>query len=171
MSVEERMSDIPGTPPWIKKMSAKTKIYKSAAVIKELDAAFSSKTERDVAYMIATSHEYKKPNIKAALSFVKNYTWERSKENIGNLQGLAKPTDEKKVSDMAKKIDLKTVKPLIVVNKLNGIRPQSFGKKILVDGHHRYMALKRIGAKNIPVYKGTYTGNAEKSTKELISRD
>lgn len=169
MTAEERMSEIPETPPWIKKMRAKSKIYKTAAAIKELDEAFASKTEREVAYMIATSHEYKKPNIKAALSFVKNYDWEKSTEDISNLQGLNKPTDEEKVLDMARKITPSTVKPLIVVNKLNGIRPQSFGKKILIDGHHRYLALKNMGAKKVPVYKGLYTGDAEKSTKELMS--
>jgi phage-related protein len=53
------------------------------------------------------------------------------------------------------------------VNQFHGIRPQTPGKKILVDGHQRLEALKFLGEASTPIYKGTYTGNAEKSIAEL----
>jgi hypothetical protein len=129
--------------------------------IQELDDAFPDPTERAVAYMIATSHEYKKPNIAAALSFVKNYKWEKSECRINDMQGINKPINEEKVQDMAK--NMKVVNPFIVVNQLHGIRPQTPGKKILIDGHHRHEACKCQGRESVPVYKGTYIGEDKNS--------
>jgi hypothetical protein len=137
--------------------------------IPELDRAFShNPLARKVAYMIATSHEYKKPNIDAALSFVKNYDWELSKADICDLQGINKPVDEVKVQDMAK--NMTTVKPFIAVNKFQGITPQSKGKLMLIDGHHRQEACKLQGKTSVPIYKGTYTGAAELTRKELMEK-
>ncbi|MFA7143637.1 MAG: SNF2-related protein, partial [Candidatus Dojkabacteria bacterium] len=131
------------------------------AQLKEEDVA------KKVVHMVATSHEYKKPNVKAGLSFTKNYKWEVGTEKVSNLQGINKPVDEDKLRDMVKKLDIKTMKPLVAVNKLHGIRPQSFGKRILIDGHHRLEACRRLGIEEVPVYKGTYTGKAEPPTKVL----
>lgn len=133
--------------------------------IPELDEAFKNPLERKIAYMIATSHEYKKPNIEAALSFVKNYDWELSRSHVDNLQGINKPVNEAKVADMVK--NMKIVKPFIVVDKFQGITPQTKGKLMLIDGHHRHEACKCKCKMDVPVYKGTYTGAAEKHQDEL----
>ena len=133
--------------------------------IPALEKAFSDPIEKKVAYMISTSHEYKKPNVKAALAFVKNYKWELSECKLSDLQGINKPVNQAKVDDMAK--HMKTVKPFITVNQFHGIRPQTPGKKLLIDGHHRKMALELQGKLTTPIYKGTYTGNAEKDMSEL----
>jgi hydroxymethylpyrimidine pyrophosphatase-like HAD family hydrolase len=73
--------------------------------IPALEEAFSDPLEKKIAYMIATSHEYKKPNAKAAISFVKNYKWEESETSVSNLQGINKPINEEKVADMVKTIN------------------------------------------------------------------
>ena len=135
--------------------------------IPAIENAFSDPIEKKVAYMIATSHEYKKPNVKAALSFVKNYKWEISTAKVSNLQGINKPIIPEKVQDMAKKMKGKTPKPLICINQFHGIRPQTPGKKILMDGHHRLEACKVNGVTEVPIYKGTYDGGAEKNYIEL----
>lgn len=142
--------------------------------IQEFEEAFSDPIEKKVAHMIATSHEYKKPNIKAGLSFTKNYKWELATEKVSNLQGINKPIIDEKVKELAEKIKENKVNPLVVVNQLHGIRPQTHGKKVLMDGHHRLEACKLLKIDEVPVYKGTYTGKAELSTKELkkqASRD
>lgn len=133
--------------------------------IPAIEKAFSNPLDKKVAYMIATSHEYKKPNVKAALTFVKNYKWELSNCRLCNMQGINKPVNKEKVADMVK--NMKRVDPFIVVNQFHGIRPQTPGKKILIDGHHRMHACEAKGMDEIPVYKGTYTGNAERPIEEL----
>lgn len=137
--------------------------------IPNIEKAFSNdKIAKQVAYMMATSHEYKEPNTTAAIKMTKNYKWELTKEKIKNLQGIHKPIKESKVSDMVK--NFKPTKPFIVVNQLHGIRPQTPGKKILLDGHHRKECCIRKGIEEVPVYKGTYTGGSEKSIAELIEK-
>jgi hypothetical protein len=136
-----------------------------------LENSFKAGPAKDVAYMIATSHEYKTPNVKAALSFTKNYDWEIATARVANLQGIDKPIIQEKVKAIADNINPKKLKPLVVVNQLNGVRPQTPGKKILVDGHHRIEAYKYLGITETSVYKGTYTGNAEKSFKELQEKN
>lgn len=137
--------------------------------IPAIENALNNKIEKDVATMMATSHEYKKPNVDAALALVKNYKWEKSKIKISDLQGIEKPVNKEKVLNMA--MDIKSnknkVEPFIVVNQLHGIRPQSSGKKILLDGHHRKEACKFLGMQEVPVYKGTFTGGAQLSKDEL----
>lgn len=143
-------------------------LYKQASEkIQELEDAFRDPIAKKVAYMIATSHEYKKPNIKAALSFVKNYDWEVSSAKTRDLQGINKPIIEDKVVSMAKQMKGGNINPLVCVNQLHGIRHQSPGKKILLDGHHRIEACKINGVEEVPIYKGTYTGKAERSYDEL----
>lgn len=138
-------------------------------VLKKIESAFKNDTiAKDVAYMIATSHEYKEPNEDSAIRLVSNYKWEKRSMNINNLQGIDKPVIKEKVLNLAKSIDPKKIKPLMVVDKFQGITPQSKGKKILIDGHHRKEACDFIGMKEIPVYYGKYTGNAEKTVDELI---
>lgn len=126
--------------------------------IPEIEEMFpDDEVARAVAYMIATSHEYKKPNTNNAISFVKNYTWKKTEINPNRLQGINKPVIQEKVDGMVK--NMRKPKPLIVVNQFNGIRPQTPGKKILVDGHHRLEAYKVKEWNPIPVYEGTYTGS------------
>ena len=139
-------------------------------IIPELEEAFKDDPlAKEIAYMMATSHEYKdKPNIKGALALVKNYKWEKSNCKVNQLQGIDKPINEEKVKNIAEGIKKNGTKPLITVNQLHGIRPQTSGKRILLDGHHRLEALKLLGIDETPIYKGTYTGGAEKSFKELI---
>jgi hypothetical protein len=123
--------------------------------------------------MIATSHEYKTPNVDGALAFVKNYTWEENTAKLNSLQGINKPIKQEKVMKIAEEIRKHggKVDPFIVVNQLNGIRPQTPGKKILFDGHHRMKACELIMKEDVPVYKGTYTGGAQKSKEELRTVD
>ena len=54
--------------------------------------------------MLATSHEYKKPAVDAALAFVQNYKWEKSTEKTKNLQGINKPVKQDKVNEIAESI-------------------------------------------------------------------
>jgi hypothetical protein len=123
--------------------------------------------------MIATSHEYKTPNVVGALAFVKNYKWEESTTKLNSLEGINKPIKQEKVLDIANGIQKHDgeVDPFIVVNQFHGIRPQTPGKKILFDGHHRMEACKLLDKKEVPVYKGTYTGAAQKSKQELREHD
>ena len=134
-----------------------------------LSKAFKRKLDSEVAEMMANSHEYKRPNTAGALALVKNYAWEKKRRKISELQGINKPIIESKVLDMAMAIkkDKKLLKPFIVVNKIHGINPQSKGKRILLDGHHRMEACKLLGIAEVPVYEGRYTGGAELDTKEL----
>lgn len=139
--------------------------------LEKIDKAFSdNKLARDVAYMIATSHEYKKPNEDAAIKLVSNYNWEKRMMKVSDLQGINKPVIKEKVFDIAKTLNVKTATPLMVVNKFQGITPQSPGKKILLDGHHRKEAYEFLGVKEIPVYYGKYTGASEKTVSELIDK-
>jgi hypothetical protein len=135
--------------------------------ILEIENAFDNDIAKQVAYMIATSHEYKTPNVKAALHFTKNYTWEKGKLPLDKMLGINKPIIEDKVKDIANTIPKQGCKPFIVVNQLDAIRPQQPGKKILIDGHHRFEACKLIGISEVPVYIGTYTGGAHKDINEL----
>lgn len=152
----------------LKKLQEKKAADEHDEHIEILDKAFPNELERKVAYMIATSHEYKKPNTDAAIAFVKNYRWELSTAKVSDLQGIDKPIIEEKVEDMVKTIKEHEVAPFITVNNFHGVRPQTPGKKILVDGHHRKEACLRAGISEVPIYKGIYTGDAEKSTKELV---
>lgn len=139
--------------------------------LKVLTKAFDDKLAKEVAVMIATSHEYKTPNLKAGLHFTKNYDWQESTVKIANLQGINKPIIEEKVDKIANGIK-KTgeVSPFVVVNQLDAIRPQTPGKKILIDGHHRLEACKKLGVIEVPVYLGTYHGGAHKSIEELSEK-
>ncbi|MEG0728222.1 MAG: hypothetical protein RR420_01230 [Anaerovoracaceae bacterium] len=137
-------------------------------VIPEIEQACKDPVEKKVAYMMATSHEYKKPNVLGALRMVKNYKWELSREKISNLQGIDKPIKDEKVRCMLCDMSEKDVKPFIVVNQFHGIRPQTPGKKILLDGHHRKVFCKYKGMDTVDVYKGTYTGAAEKKLKDFL---
>jgi hypothetical protein len=141
--------------------------------IKSIEDSCDNKIEKEVATMMATSHEYKTPNVDGALALVKNYKWEKGTEKLKNLQGIEKPIVKEKVLNMSKAIekDKGKVKPLIVVNKLHGITPQTKGRKILLDGHHRKEALELLGKEDVPVYKGTFTGKAQKDKKELRGMD
>ena len=123
---------------------------------------------KKVAYMIATSHEYKEPNEDSAIKLVSNYKWEEKRMKLSNLQGIDKPVIKEKVFNMAKSIKPEKLKPLMVVDKFQGITLQSKGKKILLDGHHRKEACIFLGLDEVPVYYGKYTGEAEKTVEELI---
>lgn len=140
--------------------------------IKSLEDAFSNDpVALKVAYMIATSHEYKdKPNVEAAIKFTKNYDWKESTMRVDKIQGIDKPLIKEKVLEIATsmKSDGENKYPLAVVDKFQGITPQSPGMKLCMDGNHRKEGLSMAGMKFTPVYLGKYTGNAEKSTAELI---
>jgi hypothetical protein len=126
----------------------------------KIDETLDKELDKQVAQMMATSHEYKKPNENGALSMVTNYDWYKTTEKTSNLQGLNKPIIKEKVLNIAKSLqDGEKLKPFIVVDKLYGINPQSKGKKILLDGHHRLEACDMIGRKEVPVYYGKYHGN------------
>lgn len=143
--------------------------FNSKGKIPNIEKAFEgSEVAKKVAYMIATSHEYTKPNTEHAIKLVKNYTWEERKLKTSDLQGINKPVIKEKVFDMAKSIKPEKLKPLMVVNKFQGITPQTPGKKILLDGHHRLEACIFKGIKEVPVYYGKYNGSAEKPISELI---
>ena len=122
--------------------------------------------------MMATSHEYKTPAIDAALALVQNYKWELTTAKTKNLQGINKPVNRKKVESMAKDFGKAKdkVAPFIVVDKLHGIRPQTRGKRILLDGHHRLHACEAIGMEEVPVYLGTFTGGAQ-LPKEVLREE
>lgn len=137
--------------------------------IPAIEKALECPIARKVATMMATSHEYKTPNVDGALAMAKNYKWEKSTEKIRNLQGINKPVKKEKVMNIAMGIkeNKGKVEPFIVVNQLHGIRPQTPGKKVLLDGHHRMEACEFLGKEEVPVYKGTYTGEAQKSKGEL----
>lgn len=124
--------------------------------------------EKKVAYMLATSHEYKKPNTKSSIKFVKNYSWELSDAKLKDMQGINKPVIKDRVMNIAKHTKLNNRPPLIVVNQLDGIRPQTPGKKILIDGHHRKEAYEFLGAEKTPVYKGIFNGKATKNIDDLL---
>ena len=66
-------------------------------VLKKIEAIFKDDSiARDVAYMIATSHEYKEPNEDSAVRLVSNYKWEKKTMKIANLQGIDKPVIKEK---------------------------------------------------------------------------
>ena len=136
--------------------------------LKILKDSFMDTIPKKVAEMIATSHEYKVPNIKAGLHFTKNYDWKVGTLSIKDMQGINKPIIESKVNDIAQSIHKKGhISPFVVVNQLDAIRPQTSGKKMLIDGHHRLEACKKLGIDEVPVYIGKYTGNAHKHIDEL----
>lgn len=167
---------IPGTVEWIKSEIKKEGLKKHAAneldfarngKIPAIEKAFSTVLEKKVAYMIATSHEYSKPNTEAAIKLVKNYRWAEQEIAINRLQGINKPVIQDKVDKIAKEI--KKPSPLIAVNQFHGIRPQTPGKKILLDGHHRLKAYEQKNWTLIPIYSGEYTGKAELPLEELVN--
>lgn len=139
--------------------------------LEKIDKAFKKdRIARDVAYMIATSHEYKEPNQDAAIKLVSNYTWSNGTEKLKNLQGIDKPVNKEKVFNIAKSIKPNKLTPLMVVDAFQGITPQTKGKKILLDGHHRVSACELLGIDEAPVFKGKYNGKAEKTVEELIEK-
>lgn len=160
-SMNEHMSQI------LKIASSSYYDFDKNGKIQAIEDAFDSKIEKEVAYMMATSHEYKKPNTKKAIIMTKNYKWEMGKEPLSKIQGINKPVIKEKVLNIAKNI--KKPKPLIVVNQLHGLRPQTPGRKILLDGHHRLEAYEFMGLTETPVYKGTYTGASEIPIDQLIN--
>jgi len=134
------------------------------------DAFKNDPIGKAVAYGVATSHEYDEPNVEAALSFAKNYKWSEATMDVENIEGIDKPVNNTKVFEIASTIKQEggdNNYPLVVVDKLHGITPQSDGKAILIDGHHRKEALSFIGSKKTKVYKGVYTGAAEKEFNDL----
>lgn len=139
----------------------------SEGKIPAIEKALECPIARKVATMLATSHEYKKPNIDGALAFVKNYSWQEVEIPIKNIQGIEKPIDQKKVNEIAKGVNPKRLSPLIVVDKIHGIRPQTRGKRILIDGHHRKLAYIQRGVEMTPVYLGSFTGGSQLPNKEL----
>lgn len=140
--------------------------------LEKIELAFKDKPiAKKVAYMIATSHEYKKPNELSAIKLVSNYDWTEGKIKPSDLQGINKPVIKEKVFEIAKNINEKNMTPLMVVNKFQGITPQSPGKKILLDGHHRKEAAELKGLKEVPIYYGKYNGNAEKTINELVNKE
>lgn len=139
--------------------------------LEKINKMFASNTiEREVANMIATSHEYKTPNEDGAIKLVGNYKWEKKMMKINKLQGINKPVNKEKVFNIAKTINSNNIKPFMVVDKFQGITPQTPGSKILLDGHHRKEACEFKGIQEVPVYYGKYTGGTEKSVKELIEK-
>jgi hypothetical protein len=113
-----------------------------------------------VSYSIATSHEYSTPNVAAAIAFVKDYDWEQSSWRVDGLQGINKPINEAKVKEIANTIREKGNDfPLVTVDKFHGITPQTPGKLLLMDGHHRQHGLEEVGHETTPIYKGTYKGH------------
>jgi len=170
---KERMSQIPATPPFIEKyLRAKRDIYKKASEsstkIKEIEDAFKDGIEKEICYMLATSHEYKKPNISNSISFVRNYDWVLMTTRLVLIEGINKPVDDDRVRTLSRK--MKTQTPLIVVNQLNGILPQTRGKSILFDGHHRYESYKDKGFITTPIYKGFYTGGDSITKRNLMPK-
>ena len=157
----------------IKKQASDENSVNKEGKIPAIENALSCPIAREVATMMATSHEYKTPNVDGALAMVKNYKWEKDTAKLSSLQGIDKPIKKEKVLAIAEGIkeNKGKVSPFIVVNQLHGIRPQTPGKKILLDGHHRMEACEFLGKEEIPVYKGTYTGAAQKSKEELRSMD
>lgn len=139
--------------------------------LEKIEKAFGDNDiAKRVAYMIATSHEYKEPNQDAAIKLVSNYTWSEGTEKIKSIQGIDKPIDKEKVFAIAKSMKPKKMTPLMVVNAFQGITPQTKGKRILLDGHHRLAACEFLGIDEVPVYKGRYNGKAEKSIDDLIEK-
>jgi len=139
--------------------------------LEKIDRAFlKGSIDREVAYMIATSHEYKTPNEDGAIKLVKNYKWQKKMMKIDKLQGIDKPVNKEKVFNIAETIKPGNINPFMVVDKFQGITPQTKGHSILLDGHHRKEACEFKGIKEVPVYYGKYTGGAEKSIEELIEQ-
>jgi len=142
----------------------------NSKTIPELEEVFKDDPIRKkISIMIATSHEYKdKPNIEAGIKFAKNYDWSEKDIALDKLQGINKPVIKEKVFEIAKAMDGKDNKwPVIAVDKIHGIYPQSKGKAILFDGHHRLEAMLFVGMKDTPCYYGKYNGDSEKSLDEL----
>lgn len=137
--------------------------------LEKVDKAFKGDSiARKVAYMIATSHEYKVPNEDGAIKLVSNYKWSEKKMKIDKMQGINKPVNYEKVFAIAKNLKEDKLTPFMVVDKFQGITPQSPNHKILLDGHHRQKACKMRGIKEVSIYYGTYTGGAEKTIDEII---
>lgn len=145
--------------------------FDSKKKIQAIEDAFKDdKIAKEVAYMIATSHEYKEPNTKSAIRLVKNYKWSEKKMSIDKMQGINKPVNKEKVFNIANSLNIKTLKPFMVVDKFQGITPQTPNHKILLDGHHRKEACEFKGIKEVPIYYGKYNGKAEKDIQELIEK-
>lgn len=137
--------------------------------IPAIEKALDNSVAREVATMMATSHEYKTPNVDGALAMVKNYKWEKTMCPVNKMEGINKPVNPEKVLSIAAGIkkDRNKVSPFIIVDKLHGIRPQTPGKKILLDGHHRKEACELLKMEEVPVYKGTFTGKAQIPKQDL----
>lgn len=139
--------------------------------LEKIEKAFGNDPiAREVAYMIANSHEYKTPNEDGAIKLVSNYKWTKKTMNINKMQGIDKPVNSEKVFNIAKNLKLESLTPFMVVDKFQGITPQTLNHKILLDGHHRKEACKLKGIMDVPVYYGKYNGGAEKSIAELIEK-
>lgn len=125
-----------------------------------------------VSTMIYNSHDYKGTDLSPALTLARNYDWKETFCRVSDLQGIDKPVKEDKADSIADDLrqEGQNKNPLIAVNKLHGITPQSNKKHILLDGHHRKEAMKRADIKTTPIYKGTYTGNAEISHDDLFEK-
>lgn len=171
------MDQIPQTPPFLARYNqTKEQIYKAAAemtmvngAIPAIESAFANDPiAKAVCYMIATSHEYKKPNTENSIAFVRNYSWKKATMKTALIEGVGKSVDKEKVLKMA--TEMKEQSPLIVVNQIGGIRPQSRGKGFLFDGHHRLEAYRFKGYSDTPVYLGTYTGKDSMTKTNLLPK-
>jgi hypothetical protein len=171
------MDQIPQTPPFLARYNkTKEQIYKAAAemtmvngVIPAIESAFANDPiAKEVCYMIATSHEYKKPNTENSIAFVRNYSWQEDTMKTSLIEGVGKPVDKEKVLKMA--TEMQEQSPIIVVNQIGGIRPQSRGKAFLFDGHHRLEAYRFKGYNSTPVYIGTFTGKDSLTKTNLLPK-
>lgn len=140
--------------------------------IKRLEEIFKDDPLRaKVSTMIYSSHDYKGTDLSPALTLARNYDWNQTYCRVSDLQGIDKPVKEEKANSIADGLreEGENKFPLIVVNKLHGITPQSNRKHILLDGHHRKAGMKLAEIKTTPIYKGTYTGDAEVNHMELFN--
>ena len=145
-----------------------TGIYLKTGKIPLIDSMAKTDIEKEVGYMISTSHEYKQPNLDAAFGLMRNYDWEKKKIKISDMQGIDKPVIASKVDNMVENFNKNKIKPFIVVDKFYNIKPQSRGKVILLDGHHRKLACIAKGIDEVDVYFGKYNGNAEDDAKNNL---
>jgi len=152
-----------------------SKVYGKDGKIEALELAFEKDTiGKKVAYMFANSHEYKgSPNVDAAIAFCKNYKWTEVTVKVDDIQGINKPVNKNKAFEIALTMqkDKGNKYPLICVDSIQGFTPQSKGKLILVDGHHREAAMELADIKTTKIYKGTFTGGSQISNEELIGKD
>jgi len=118
----------------------------------------------NVGQMLISSHDYK-GDLHGIISFLNNYKWKEKEMRVDRIQGLDKPTNNDKVLEISnsfKKNGNINKDPLITVDALHGISPQSEKHAIMFDGHHRHKGLLFTGIDKTPVYHGTYIhGNIE----------